>query len=125
MRYIFCLAIFAAVLVGCASTSGTQSSPRRSTNVIAAEEIAASSAKDAVEAINLLRPQWLTARGVSSTGINLDLAVYLNNGRLNDVEMLRGVPASNIVEIRYLSSSEATTLFGTGNMGGAILVKTK
>jgi hypothetical protein len=119
------LAIFAAVLVGCASTSGTQSSPRRSTNLIAAEEIAASSAKDAAEAINLLRPQWLTARGVSSTGINLDLAVYLNNGRLNDMEMLRGIPANNIVEIRYLSSSEATTLFGTGNMGGAILVKTK
>jgi hypothetical protein len=125
MCYIFYLAIFAAVLVGCASTSGTQSSPRRSTNLIAAEEIAASSAKDAAEAINLLRPQWLTARGVSSTGINLDLAVYLNNGRLNDMEMLRGIPANNIVEIRYLSSSEATTLFGTGNMGGAILVKTK
>jgi hypothetical protein len=26
---------------------------------------------------------------------------------------------------RYLSSSDATTFFGTSNMGGAILVKTK
>jgi hypothetical protein len=117
MRGFIVPAICALIFAGCASTSGTQT-PRRSANVITAEEIAASTAKDAAEAINLLRPQWLTTRGVS-------LALYLNNSRVTDPAIVQTIPATNIAEIRYLSSSEATTFFGTGNMGGAILVKTK
>jgi len=35
------------------------------------------------------------------------------------------VQTINIAEIRFMSSSEATTFFGTGNAGGAIMVKTK
>jgi hypothetical protein len=122
MRRYFILSFAILLLCGCASTSGTQS-PRRSTNVITAEEIAGTTAKDAVEAINLLRPQWLTSRGVSSA-VTITMGLYLNNSRV-DENVLHGIPANNIAEIRFLSSSEATTYFGTGNMGGAIMVKTK
>lgn len=117
MRRNLILSFVILLLCGCASTQQT-GSIRRNPNVITAEDIAGSTAKDAVEAINLLRPQWLTSRGESPT-------FYLNNSRVGSAEMLRTVQTLNIAEIRYMSSSEATTLFGTGNAGGAIMVKTK
>jgi hypothetical protein len=52
-------------------------------------------------------------------------AVYLNNQRLPELENLRNFPAANIEEIRYLNAQDATTLYGTGNAAGAIIVKTK
>jgi hypothetical protein len=105
--------------MACASTTGTKS-PRRSTNILTAEEIASSTAKDAFEVIDLLRPQWLRTRG----GPYLPV-VYLDNTKYGEVESLRNIPAANIAEIRYLSANEATTLYGTGHIGGAIVVKVK
>ena len=40
------------------------------------------------------------------------------------VEELRSIRAEHVVEIRYMSASEATTRFGTGYTGGLILVTT-
>jgi hypothetical protein len=126
MRSIFLGCLLAVFVAACASTNGTNT-PRRSSNVITAEELAASSAKEALEAIELLRPQWLRTRGVASPASLQALvpAVYLNNQRLPELGNLRNFPAANIEEIRYLNSQDATTLYGTGNAAGAIVVKTK
>ncbi len=126
MRSIFLGCLLAVFLAACASTSGTNT-PRRSSNVITAEELASSRAKEALEAIELLRPQWLRTRGVASPASLQALvpAVYLNNQRLPELGNLRNFPAANIEEIRYLNSQDATTLYGTGNAAGAIVVKTR
>ncbi|MCI0691817.1 hypothetical protein L0337_07395 [candidate division KSB1 bacterium] len=121
----FCL-LAAFFFVACASSTGTKS-PRRSTNLITAEEIAASTARDAYEAIQLLRPSWLVTRGIASPNNPRSTVptAYINNSRLGDIENLRNVSAISIAEIRLLSPNDATTLYGTGNVGGAIMVKTK
>jgi len=120
--FVFALLLFS----GCASTQQAGST-RRNPSVITAEEIAGSSVKDAFEAIQLLRPQWLRTRGVSSTSSleAIEVATYVNGSRYGGVENLRNVPAANVIELRYLNATDATTLYGTGNLGGAILVKTK
>lgn len=121
--------LFALALLCCAcassststSTSGTGTqTARRSSDVITSDELASSSAKEVFEAIDLLRPQWFRKRGG-----NAAFAVYVNNVRMDIIESLRGIPTTQVEEIRYLSPNAATTLFGTGHMGGAIVVKTK
>jgi hypothetical protein len=119
MRYACLLFLSAIILIACASATGTKS-PRRSTNVITAEEIASSTARDALEVVDLLRPQWLRTRG----GPYLPI-VYLNNAKYGEIDALREIPAANVAEVRYLSANEATTLYGTGHIGGAIAVKLK
>jgi hypothetical protein len=129
MRRYFVSGFAMLLLWGCASTqqTGSTASTRRNPNLITAEEITGASSKDAFEAVQLLRPQWLRTRGVSSpTSLEaIEVAVYVNGSRYGSVENLRGVPAANVIEIRYLSATDATTLYGTGNLGGAIMVKTK
>ncbi len=124
-NFAFCF-LAAFFLVACASSTGTKS-PRRSTNLITAEEIAASTARDAYEAIQLLRPEWLIPRGIASPNNPRSTfpAAYINNSRLGDIENLRNVNILSIAEIRFLSAHDATTLLGTGHVGGAITVKTK
>lgn len=127
MRHRSLLFALALLCCACASSStststseaGTQTA-RRSSDVITSEEVANSSAKEVFEAIDLLRPQWLRKRGSYSA-----LSIYVNNVRMDLIESLRGIPASQVEEIRYLNPNAATTLYGTGHMGGAIVVKTK
>ncbi len=123
----FALCLLAALFfVACAASTGTKS-PRRSTNLITAEEIAASTARDALDAIQLLRPDWLIPRGVASIRspqATVPVA-YLDNTKLGEVTHLSNIPAMDIAEIRFLNSRDATTLYGTGHVGGAIMVKTK
>jgi hypothetical protein len=126
MRSLFVPILLAIVFVGCASTTGTKSA-RRSMNVITAEEIAATSARSAYEAVQLLRPQWLSVRGVS-TPYNLSAVepiVYLDNVRYGPLQSLETIHILDVKEIQFLKPRDATTRFGTGHMGGAILVTRK
>ena len=116
-----------AVLLACASTQTGQQQAARSSRIITADEIAGTRAKHALEAIQLLRPQWLNVRGVTSA-TDLGAAapvVYLNNTRYGDLESLPNIPAIGIQEIRFLNASDATTFFGINHMGGAFLIKMK
>lgn len=123
----FALCLLATIFfAACAASTGTKS-PRRSANLITAEEIAASTARDAFEVVQLLRPEWLIPRGIASPNNPRSTlpAAYINSSRLGDIENLRGINTSSIAEIRLLSSNDATTFLGTGHVGGAIMVKTK
>lgn len=126
MRHVMLCFLTAILFIACAASKETQS-PRRSHNLITGEEIAASTARDAFEAVQLLRPDWLIPRGVASIRspqASMPVA-YLENNKLGEIENLRTIPALDIAEIRFISSHDATTLFGTGHVGGAIMVKTK
>ena len=123
LAFYFLAALFFAA---CAASTGTKPS-RRSTNLITAEEVTASTARDAYEAVQLLRPEWFIPRGVTS--IRAPQATvpvaYLEGSKLGDIENLHNIPAMDIAEIRFVNSRDATTLYGTGHVGGAIVVKTK
>ena len=120
-------------LAACASggTSAGAGKTRYSQNVITADELATVDVTDAYQAIQRLRPQFLsnsrgpTQMGTRSGTTDAGIQVYMNDQRLGDVSSLSQIPKNDIKEIRFLSASEASSRFGTGNTAGAIVVTRK
>ena len=114
--------VSAGTIVVAACASGGQSSGPRSgnRNVITAEELQQVDVSNAYQAIQRLRPMWLRSR--SGGG---DPAVFIDNVRAGDLNMLETLYLTNIQELRYVSPSDATTRWGTGYPTGAIEVITR
>ena len=126
-----------AVSSGCSSSGSSSSAtgapraPSRQQDVITAAEIAerAADASNALQVVQKLRPQMLTTRGRFSPADSSDAGarprVVVDGVAIGQVENLVNVNAISVMEIRYISATDATTRFGTGYVGGAILVTTK
>jgi hypothetical protein len=116
----------AAVVPACATgTQGGGRTPSRA--LLLADEIRAVAARNAYEAVSRLRPEWLRRRGVvslrdPSAG---EVVVYLDSAPFGGPRSLFNIPVESVVAIEYLDASEATGRFGTGHLGGAILVRTR
>jgi hypothetical protein len=116
------------------SAPSTQSTalPRGRANLISEAEITAvagSNLNTAMQVIQRLRPAMLRFRSGASTGsdpssvaASNDVIVYLDSQRMGGLQALGEIMLSQIREIRYLSPSDATTVFGTGHPAGAIQV---
>jgi hypothetical protein len=111
--------------VGCASNkAATQAAaPHRSTgDVLPGDELTGTGATNVYEAVQRLRPQWLTSARVRRGGSGDELVVYLDSNRYGTLTSLRSLSLGGIQEVRYYGASEATNRFGTGHTGGAIVV---
>jgi hypothetical protein len=117
-----------AAVVACAS-GAQRREPATSPDpdVILGDEIQTTTAVTARDAVRRLRPHWLRRRGpVSLRNPNADaVVVYLDGVRFGGPESLRTIVASSVLMIRHLNASDATTRFGAGHAGGAILVQTQ
>lgn len=127
------LGIFVALLtVACATgaskgASNDRSGSRHTRDLITAEEIVGVQARNVYEAIAQLRPSFLQPHPIaSSSGSPVIAAVYIDGTPQGEgFSALRQMRPTDVSEIRFLSGPDATQRFGTGNAGGAILVKTK
>jgi hypothetical protein len=75
-----------------------------------------------------LRANFLSYRGETSLNNRSSQpypTVYVDGQPYGAIASLRTIPASQVATIRLYRSSEATTKFGTGNMGGVIAVTTR
>lgn len=120
--------IMVCLLLGagaCASASGGGARVER--DILLADEIQRTSAVTAYDAVRQLRPEWLRRRGRSSiqNARAEVIVVYLDGARYGGPDMLRSVAVGAVLEIVHLDASDATTRFGTGHAGGALLVRTK
>ena len=106
--------------------AGTAAPSTRTRNTLLAEEIKGVSVSTAYDAVIRLRPSWLRNRGpISVQQPNAGQVVaYVDGLRVGGADALARVPASAVVQIEYLSGPDATTRFGMGHDGGAILVRT-
>ena len=96
--------------------------------LITEEEVEASRAVTAFEVIQKLRANFLTYRGETSFYRNSSQPypnVYVDGQEFGPIGSLRNIPAAQIATIRLYRSWEATTKFGTGNMGGVIAITTR
>ena len=123
----FFLAPGAALLLAC---SPPRLGPGEVSNsqVITEEEIEASRAPTAYEVIQKLRANFLSYRGETSLNTRNSQpypTVYVDGQEFGPISTLRNIPASQVASIRLYRSWEATTKFGTGNMGGVIAVTTR
>lgn len=116
------LAVLALALGGCASTGGGSGG---SFGVLTREQLVETRQANLYQAVQSLRPQWLRARAQSSLTQASEVTLFLNGSHYGTVEQLRNIPIDAIVDIRYLSASEAAGRFGTqaGN-SGSLLVRT-
>lgn len=96
--------------------------------LITPEEVEATRSQNAYEVVQKLRPNFLSYRGETSFNSSNSQpypTVYLDGQQFGPISSLRNIPASQISTIRLYRSGEATTKFGTGNMGGVIAVTTR
>ncbi len=79
--------------------------------------------ESAYEAVEQLRPSWLFYRRTPTlVNANPEPAVYIDQAKLLSLDDLRTIPVQDVEFIRFLSARDATTVYGTGHMWGAIVV---
>lgn len=121
------LVLASAVLLAC-SAPRVKPGVVSDSSLITQEEIDASRAANAFEAIQKLRANFLSYRGETSLSKSRSTpypTVYLDDQEYGPISTLRNIPASQISSIRLLRAWEATTKYGTGNMGGVIAITTR
>lgn len=123
-RRIVLMLAFTTVLGGCASTGG-RSNTSGNRNVLTLEELVDTNAASIYDAIQRLRPRWLRPRGFTSTGANEGVPVYRDGVRVGGLSYLHSVQVNAVIEVHYVSASDATTRWGTGNASGAIELITR
>jgi hypothetical protein len=120
--------LLVSLMDGCASTA-SEERQRSSPNAITVEELAGVSDLMTLDAIRRLRPNWLRSRaaptpaGFRQGGVQpaLRLDGYFRESVL-DLETL---PVREVLDIVFLSATDATTLYGTGYTNGVIQVRTR
>ena len=75
----------------------------------------------ALDIINISRPNWLR----SGVGTASNISIYQNGMLIGGLDELKYISVQTIIEMKLLSPSEATTIYGTGNMLGAIEIRTR
>lgn len=122
MRNLLMLSLFMSIVVAACSSSGTRSASG-SRHTITAEEIAAARGGTAWEVVSELRPEFLRPQRSGSTASSP--VVYLDGSRLGDLDRLRTIGVSSIDRIQFINATDATTRWGTGHMGGVILLHSR
>ena len=95
---------------------------------ITAADIATINASSAYDAVVKLRGTFLQARGTNSflqPVRSTRPVVFVDGMEIGTIFELRSIPAGDVMEIRFLTSSEATYRYGMGYMAGVIQVTTK
>lgn len=126
-RSLLVLAVMAVVgSVGCASTGGG-STTRLDQNLITSEELAELPVSNLYDAIQRLRPRWLTVRAQQSFGTPTSVVVYQNQTQLGGFDALRQLGLDAVTSIRYLDGATASASLpgiGTRQVEGAIVIYT-
>jgi hypothetical protein len=116
-----------ALLAGCA-TGGEQHerAPRQQQDLLTEAQIHPSTYQNAFEVVQSLRPSWLRERARSiGNPEGAEVVVYLDGVRMGGIGALRQVRVHSISTMQFMTASDATTRFGTGHAGGAILILTR
>jgi len=136
VRALMWLGVVSAASCGGARGGIEQSNAPSGGRVITADDIAASGAKTAWDAVRLTvpnvqlrenrgRPTRIQRRGRASIYLDDQVRVMVDNVRVTDIRVLEQVAASDILTIEVLSGLDATTYYGGTSTSGVILIKTK
>ncbi len=130
------LVLAAACASGAPGTEGDEPGPagpgvlqgsvpvRSNPNVLTAEDIRVVDVGNLYDVVRRLRPQWLRARGSASitSARATEAVVYVAGVRQGDPRTLQNINVTRVSRVEFIDSRDATTRFGTGHLGGAIVV---
>ena len=110
-----------------ASANATRGTASASRYLVTEEELVSVGDRSAYEALQQLRPSFLHSRDTqtSSHPILVPVDVFVDGGRTEGLEALKGIRASTVKEMRFYEPQDANTKFGTGHNGGVIAVRLK
>lgn len=123
-----------SVLAACAAAAdipgepgaSTSTTPRIRRELITQAELQGSAATNLYDAVQRLRPQWISGANLSNRdGAGTEVVVYQGQTQLGGLEALRQLQTSYAAELRWLDASQATnTLPGLGSrrVAGAIVI---
>lgn len=116
--------------MACASSGDrdrTRPTADRDTITLEMIEDIAASVQDAHAVVDRLRPQWLRSRGSMSIRNPEPVfpVVYVDGQRYGDLDSLRTLGVQSLNSLQFISAAAATTRYGTGHAGGAILIVTR
>ncbi len=103
----------------------------RSSRVLTFEDIdrarANSAARSAYDIVQMLRPRWLEKReplpATPSAALeNPSIIVYVNDVSVGGADFLSTIPVETVLELRWLSSTEAAGRYGRSDGVTAIVV---
>ncbi len=124
-RVLVALGMIVAV-AACASGSGSGGTRRSSSTRLVAADFENDVGLDVYSIIQRHRPQWLQVRGGTTAQGPARIAIIIDGTRQQgSVEILRSIRGSEVDELRFLNSRDATTRYGTDMTAGAIEVDTK
>lgn len=92
-------------------------------DVILSDELRQAQAPDLWTALQHLRPNWFR-RSPSLVRGQGDLLVVVDRVPQGGIATLRQIPLGAVLVARFVSPTEATSLFGQGALYGAIVVST-
>ena len=126
-RVHYLLAAALPALVACASSGSSEGeqAPSPYSPVITRAELQDAGVRNAYEAVERLRPRWLTVRGMRSFNIETEIVVFQDRMFLGGLDLLRTIGIEGIYELRYLDGSTASaSLPGLGgrHVEGAIVI---
>jgi hypothetical protein len=124
-RAVLTVAIALVLGTAACASSGERTASRGM--FIAQDEIAASSAANAYELIQSLRPRWLSHRGPETFGMGgrATIIIYVDGSRLGGLETLNQVSTRDLASAERLNSHDATRRWGMNHPRGAIVLTTK
>ena len=113
--------LVSCTLAGCAGRSHSSSNGANSTS-LTQEDLAATNSGNLYDAIEKLRPEWLTSRGPTSATDATPTAahVFMNGSFLGDVDYLRQVQWTDVSAVRYWEAGPASARFGMGHPRGVV-----
>jgi len=122
-RSLACVAL--AACAACAATSSASSS-RGGANLLTQADLLQTNTASVFEAIQQARPQWLQARGAGRIGEPAEVLVFVNDAPAGDIGVLRSWRITDILDVRFLTATDAATRYGTtAESGGVIVMRTR
>lgn len=95
-------------------------------DTITGEQLIESGRSDLLSALQDLRPTWIRGRGANSINSSSEVIVFLNGAPYGTVSDLRSLPLDAVLDVRFLSASEAGARYGTlAGSSGLVLVRTR
>lgn len=116
MRLIPVFATALLLIAGCRSAaSPSRPEPEgRDPYLILASELEKTPRANLYDAVWELRPRWFTRSSRADVG---DVIVYIGDQLIGRADALRRFQTSQVVEVRYLSPTEAQVRYGQNNRG--------
>ena len=115
------LTILVAIIISCSSTVPSNKPMKQRNKILQEEIVELKGVNSAIDIINVARPNWLR----SGVGTSSNISVYQNGMYIGGLSELNYISVQTIIDMKLLSPSEATIIYGTNNMLGAIEIRTR